>query len=59
MNFPELLRAFWFWWVTENGRYQYTESLAENRAFQLVFVVGVLSFISTLILNKKLRSKFF
>lgn len=59
MNFPELLRAFWVWWVTENGRYPYTESLAENRAFQLVFVVGVLSFISTLILNKKLRSKFF
>lgn len=59
MSFPELLKAFWYWWVTENGRYPYTESLAENRAFQLVFVVGVLVFVLALIFNKKFREEFF
>lgn len=59
MNFQELVQLFWMWWVTENGRYTYTESLAENRAFQLVFLVFVLGFVIALICNKNLRSKFF
>jgi hypothetical protein len=59
MNFPELLKAFWFWWVTENNLYPYDPDLFGTRGVQLGFVVGGLVFIFAMIVSKKLRGRFF
>lgn len=59
MSFPELLRAFWYWWVTEGGVYEYTAELAEVRGGQLAITVVSLVFVSAIVFSKKLRSNFF
>lgn len=58
MNFTELVKAFWVWWVTEGGLYQYQQELFVSRGVQLAVVVGVILFIVRLIVDKNLKSKF-
>lgn len=59
MSFPELLQAFWYWWVTYDGMYPYDSDLFCTRGVQLGFVVGGLVLIIAMICSKKLRRKFF
>lgn len=59
MSFPELLQAFWVWWVTYDGMYPYDPALFGTRGVQLGFVIGGMIFIFALIFSKKLRGRFF
>lgn len=58
MNFTELVKTFWVWWVTEGGMVHYHQELFLSRGFQLVLVVSAIFFIVRLIVDKNLRSKF-
>ena len=59
MSFPELLKAFWVWWVTEDGMYPYDPVLFGTRGVQLGFIIGGVILIIAMICSKRLRSKFF
>ena len=59
MSFPELLKAFWVWWVTEDGTYPYDPMLFSTRGVQLGFVIGGVILIVAMVCSKRLRSKFF
>ena len=59
MSFPELLKAFWYWWVTEDGIYPYDPVLFGTRGVQLGFVIGGAILIIAMVCSKRLRSKFF
>lgn len=58
MNFAELVKAFWVWWVTEGGLIPYNEEIVGTRGVQLVMVIGVIVFLIAIIVNKNLRKKF-
>lgn len=58
MNFTELVKAFWVWWVTGGGLVPYHQELFLSRGVQLAVVVGVILFIVRLIVDKNLKSKF-